>query len=135
MIPSTIAFMSTGSRGQQQLATAAQQLPLLDRYGYRHDASLSHPRVMVIRMEEPPDDIAFSSGRQDDISTSSPFTPLLYIWTNVWVLPTPNAGRNDHFQRFYSFFLKTLFLGKNVFLEEKAYFFGSKTVDQHSGSN
>ena len=57
--------MSTGSRGQQQLATAAQQLPLLDRYGYRHDALLSHPRVTSIRMEEALDDIAFSSGRQE----------------------------------------------------------------------
>ena len=81
MIPSTIATMSTGSRGQQQLATAAQQLPLLDRYGYQHDPSLSHPRVMAIRMEEAPDDIAFSSGQQDDIATSSPFTPLLQLWT------------------------------------------------------
>ena len=61
--------MSRGSRGQQQLATAAQQLPLLDRYGYRHDASLFHPRVTAIRMEEGPDDIAFLSGQQDDIVT------------------------------------------------------------------
>ena len=32
-------------------------------------------------MEEAPDDIAFSSGRQDDTPTSSPFTPLLQLWT------------------------------------------------------
>ena len=69
--------MSTGSRGQQQLATAAQQLPLLDQYGYQHDASLLHPRVTAIWMEEATDDIAISSGQQDDIATSSPFTPLL----------------------------------------------------------
>ena len=31
---------------------------------------------------------------------------VLYISTSVWVLRTPNAGRNDHFQRFYSFFLE-----------------------------
>ena len=73
--------MSTGSQGQQQLATAAQQLPLLDRYGYRYDISLSHPRVTAIRMEEAPDNIAFSSSQQDDIATSSPFTPLLQLWT------------------------------------------------------
>ena len=28
-----------------------------------------------------------------------------------------------------------LFIGKNVFLEEKPHFFGSKTVDQRSGAN
>ena len=28
-----------------------------------------------------------------------------------------------------------LFIGKNVFLEKKANFFGNKTVDQHSGAN
>ena len=26
---------------------------------------------------------------------------LLYILTSVWVLRTPNAGRNSHFQRFW----------------------------------
>ena len=25
---------------------------------------------------------------------------LLHISTSIWVLPTPNAGRNSHFQRF-----------------------------------
>ena len=30
---------------------------------------------------------------------------VLYISTSVWVLRTPNAGRNDHFQRFYITFL------------------------------
>ena len=73
--------MSSGSRGQQQLTTAAQQLPLLDQYGYRHDAFLSHPRVMAIWMEKALDDMAFSSGRQDDIAILSPFTPFLQIWT------------------------------------------------------
>ena len=81
VISPTITIMPTGSRGQQQLATAAQQLPTLDRFGYRYDASLSHPRVTAIRIEKGLDDIGFSSGRQDDIATSSPFTPLLQIWT------------------------------------------------------
>ena len=31
---------------------------------------------------------------------------VLYISTSVWVLRTPNAGWNDHFQRFYLFFLE-----------------------------
>ena len=62
-------------------ATAAQQLPILDRYGYQYNTSLSHPRVTAIRTEEGLDDIAFSSNRQDDIATSSPFTPLLQTWT------------------------------------------------------
>ena len=51
---------------------------------YQHYALLSHPRVTTIRMEEAPDDTAFSSGRQDDIATSSPFTPLLQLWTYHW---------------------------------------------------
>ena len=36
---------------------------------------------------------------------SNPLVPsvdacVLYISTNVWVLRTPNAGRNGHFQHF-----------------------------------
>ena len=31
---------------------------------------------------------------------------VLYIWTSVWVLRTPNAGRNNHFQHFCCINLK-----------------------------
>ena len=80
MIFQTITTMSTGSRGQQQLTASAQQLPILDQYGYRYEVTLSHPRVTAIRGEAGLDDTAFSSGQRDDTATSSPFTPLLQIW-------------------------------------------------------
>ena len=69
--------MSTGSRGQQQLTAFAQQLPILDQYGYRYEVTLSHPRVTAIHGEAGLDDTAFSSGQRDDTTT---FTPLLQIW-------------------------------------------------------
>ena len=53
----------------------------------------------------------------------------MYISTRVWVLRTPNAGRNGHFQRFLCKKTKKVFLGKKV------HFFGNKTVDQPSGAN
>ena len=81
MIPRAIIIMPTCSRGQQQLTTAAQQLPILDQYGHRYDVTLSYPRVTTLRGEEGSDDIASSSGQTDDIATSSPFSPLLQIWT------------------------------------------------------
>ena len=81
MIPRTITTMPTHSRGQQQLSTAAQQLPILDQYGYENNAMLSHPWVTALREESRPDDIASSSGQQDDIATSSPFSPLMQTWT------------------------------------------------------
>ena len=34
------------------------------------------------------------------------FPPLLYIWTSIWQLRTPNAGQESHFQHF--FVLKSL---------------------------
>ena len=50
-----------------------------------------------------------------------PMIRLLYILTSVWVLRTPNAGRNSHFQRFCCKKLKkqeicSKFLQKTVFL-------------------
>ena len=34
------------------------------------------------------------------VSNKMSYSRLLYISTSVWVLRTPNAGQNGHFQRF-----------------------------------
>ena len=81
VIPRTITTMPTCSQGQQQLRTAAKQLPILDQYGCRNDVMLQHPRVTALQEEEGPRDTTSSSGQADDIATSSPFSPLMQIWT------------------------------------------------------
>ena len=48
--------------------------------------------------------------------------PMLYISTSVWVLRTPNAGRNSHFQHFSAKSLKkqdicSKFLQKTCFFK------------------
>ena len=42
---------------------------------------------------------------------------MLYILTSVWVLHTPNAGRNDHFQRFYIIFYHIYLYFKTLILK------------------
>ena len=84
---------------------------------------------------------------------------MLFVLTSVWVLRTPNAGQNMLFKCFFAKKLKIcfgvknskkfgnkqifykivcksqLFVGKTVFLEKKAHFFGNKTVNHRSGAN
>ena len=86
-----VTIMPTDSRGQQQLAAAAQLLPTLDRYGYGRDPTLSHPRVTAIRRDEGLDDTAFSSSRPDDIATSSASVSDSQPWTSRR-LDQPNLG-------------------------------------------
>ena len=81
VIPRTITTMPTCSKRQQQLMTAARQLPLLDPYGYGYHTTLSHPWVTPLWEESENDDTESSSGQQDDIATSSPFSPLMQKWS------------------------------------------------------
>ena len=55
---------------------------------------------------------------------------LLFILTSVWVLRTPNAGRNNHFQHFFCKKARNL-----QQISAKNMFFGNKTADQRFGAN
>ena len=92
VVPWTTITMPTCSQGQQQLRTAARQLPELDPYGYGHSSTLLHPQVTALRQEYQPDDIASSSGELDDTTSTSPFSPLMQIWTYTRCDQAPTGG-------------------------------------------